>query len=70
MNIAGKREWSLNGGGEIHPVVREKIDPEELNISTGHMRGTHLTMSRRFKNKVWKIFHVEFINTDIDDDVK
>lgn len=43
MNTAGKREWSfINGGDGSHTAAREKIDPEELTICTGHMRGTNL----------------------------
>lgn len=41
MSIAGKREWSfINGEGGIHTAAKERIDPEELTISTGHMMGT------------------------------
>lgn len=44
MNTAGKREWSfINGGDGSHTAVREKIDPEEVTICTGHTRGTSLT---------------------------
>lgn len=64
MNTAGRREWSfLNGGGGIHTAVRGKIDPEELTLSTGHMRGTYLSLSLFFflvdlEKNIFKIVHI------------
>lgn len=43
MNTAGKREWHyVKGGDGSRTAAREKIDPEEVTICTGHMRGANL----------------------------